>query len=88
MGRIKTGINNEDFPGLRFETQIPVQTQIRINTIFTLATKYLMIIKKDNLYLHLKTFWKHLVSSCCVTSFLRRFPAGLTFLVLQWSLFT
>ena len=56
MGRIKTAIINENFPGLRFETQIPVQTQILINTIFTLATKHLMIIKKDNLYLHLKTF--------------------------------
>ena len=36
--------------------QFHIQTHIRINTIFTLATKHLMIIKKDNLYLHLKTF--------------------------------
>ena len=29
---------------------------IRLNTILTLATKHLMIINKDNLYLHLKGF--------------------------------
>ena len=29
---------------------------IRINTIFTLLTKHLMIINKDNLCLHLKAF--------------------------------
>ena len=31
---------NKNFPGHRFETQIYIQTQIRINTIFTLATKH------------------------------------------------
>ena len=55
---------------------------IQINTIFTLLTKHLMIINKDNLYLHLKAFQKHSVSSCCVTSFLRRCPTNLTFLAL------
>ena len=54
--RNTTEIFGENFPGHGFETQIHIHTQIRINTIFTLATKHLMIIKKDNLYLHLKTF--------------------------------
>ena len=31
-------------------------TQIRLNTIMTLATKHLMVINKDNLYLQLKVF--------------------------------
>ena len=39
----------ENFPGHRFETQIHIQTQIRLNTILTLATKHFMIINKDNL---------------------------------------
>ena len=55
----------ENFLGHRFETQIHIQTQIRLNTILTLATNYLMIINKDNLYIHLKAFYKNLVSSCC-----------------------
>ena len=46
----------ENFPGHRFETQIHIQTQIRLNTILTLAAKHLMIINKDNLYLYLKVF--------------------------------
>ena len=33
--------------------QTDFQTQIRLNTILTLATKHLMIINKDQLYLHL-----------------------------------
>ena len=45
---------DENFPGLRFETQIHIQTQIRLNTIVTSATKHLMIANKNNLYLHLK----------------------------------
>ena len=57
-------------------------TQIRLNTIMTLATKHLMVINKDNLYLQLKVFYKHSVSSCCVTSFFRHCPANSTFLVL------
>ena len=48
------GQNN--FPGHRFETQIHIQTQIRTNTTLPLATKHLMIINKDNLYLNLKVF--------------------------------
>ena len=36
--------------------QIHIQTQIRLNTILALATKDLMIINKNNPYLHLKTF--------------------------------
>ena len=72
----------------RFETQIHIQRHIRIITIFTLVTKHLMIVNKDNLYLHFKFFWEHLVLSCCVTPFLRRYPANLAFLVLQWSFFT
>ena len=40
---------NENFPGHRIETQIHIQTQIPLNTIFTLATKHLMITDKDNL---------------------------------------
>ena len=48
-----------NFPGHRFSWtqirgQIHIQTQIRLNRLLTLATKHLMIIKKDNLYLHLK----------------------------------
>ena len=45
---------DENFPGHRFETQIHIQTQIRLNTIVTSATKHLMIANKNNLYLHLK----------------------------------
>ena len=48
--------DHESFPGNRFKTQIHIQAHIRINTIFTLGTKHLMIINKNNLYLHLKTF--------------------------------
>ena len=44
----------ENFPGHRFETQIHIQTQIRLNTIVTSATKHLIIANKNNLYLHLK----------------------------------
>ena len=57
---------NENFPEHIFETQIHIQTQIRINTIFILATKHLMVVNQDNLYLHLKAFLKHWVLSCCV----------------------
>ena len=64
------GQNN--FPGHRFATQIHIQTQIRTNTPLPLATKHLMIINKDNLYLNLKIFQKHLVSSFCVTLFFGR----------------
>ena len=46
----------ENFPGHRFETQIHIQTEIRLTTILTLATKHLMIINKDNFYLHVKAF--------------------------------
>ena len=46
----------ENFPGHRFETQVHIQIQIRLNMIFTLATKHLMIINKNNLNLHLKAF--------------------------------
>ena len=46
----------ENFPGHRFETQIHIQTQIRLNDILSLATKHLMIINKDNICLHLKAF--------------------------------
>ena len=74
----------ENFAGHKFETQVHIQTQIRLNPIFTLATKHLMIINKDNLYLHLKAFEKHLVSSCCVTSFFRRWPVNPTFLTLPF----
>ena len=42
------GQNN--FPGHRLETQI------RTNTTLPLATKHLMIINMDNLYLNLKVF--------------------------------
>ena len=47
---------DENFLGHRFEIQIHIQTQIWLNTIFTVATKHLTIIDKGNLYLHLKTF--------------------------------
>ena len=40
----------------QIQDKIHVQTQIRLNTILTLATKHFMIINKDNLYLHLKVF--------------------------------
>ena len=53
---VVTRISHENFPGHRFERQIHIQTQIRLNTVLTLATKHLMIIYKDNLYLHLKAF--------------------------------
>ena len=46
----------ENFPGRRFETRIHIQTEIRLTTILTLANKHLMIINKDNFYLHLKAF--------------------------------
>ena len=52
----KTQKIDENFPGHRFETQIHIQTQIRLNTILTLATKPDYEINKDNLYLHLKAF--------------------------------
>ena len=48
------GQNN--FPRHRLETQIHIQTQIRTNMTLPLATKHLMIINKDNLYLNLKVF--------------------------------
>ena len=51
-----SGKYNENFPGHRFESQILIQTQIRLNPISTLATKHLLIIKKNNLYLRLKVF--------------------------------
>ena len=51
-----TNKNNENFPGHRLGTQIHIQTQIRLNTILTFATKHLMITNKDNLYLHPKAF--------------------------------
>ena len=41
------------FAGHIFETQIHVQTQIRLNTILTLATKHLLSINEDNVYLPL-----------------------------------
>ena len=41
----------ENFPGHRFEAQIHIHTQIRLNTIFMLATKHLII---TYLYVHLK----------------------------------
>ena len=37
---------DENFPGHRFETQIHIQTHIRLNTILTLVTKN-VIIKND-----------------------------------------
>ena len=46
----------ENFAGQIFETQIHIQTQIRRNAILTLATKHLMIINKDNVYLHQQAF--------------------------------
>ena len=49
-------LSYETFPGHRFETQIHIQAQIQIKTIFTLATKHLMVINKDNLYMVLKAF--------------------------------
>ena len=52
----KISKNNENFPGHRFETQIHIQTRIRLNTVLTLATKHLMIINKNNLYLQFKAF--------------------------------
>ena len=36
----------ENFPGHRFETQIHIQTQIRLNTILTLATKHKRLLTK------------------------------------------
>ena len=47
---------HENFPGHRFRTYIPIQTQIWLYMILTLATKHLMIINKDNHYLHLNVF--------------------------------
>ena len=47
---------SEKCPGQRFETHTHIQTWIRLNTILTLATKRLMIINKDNLYLYLQAF--------------------------------
>ena len=79
---LRTSKNYENFPGHRFETQV------RLNTILIIGTKRLMITNKNNLYFYLKAFQKHLVSSCCVTLFLRRCPTNLTFLVLQQSFFT
>ena len=52
----KTQKIDENFSGHRFETQVHVQTQIRLNMILTLATKHDYEINKDNLYLHLKAF--------------------------------
>ena len=70
---IKCHYTNENFPGHRFETQIHFQTQIRLNTILTLATKHLLIINKNTyIYLHLKIFQRNLISNCCVTSFFCR----------------
>ena len=51
-----SGKYNENFPGHRFESPILIQTQIRLNPISTLATKHLLIIEKNNLYLRLKVF--------------------------------
>ena len=39
----------ENFPGHRLEGQIHIWTQIRLYTILTLATKHLIIIKKNPL---------------------------------------
>ena len=64
-----------------------VLTRIRLNTVFNMATKYWLIIYKENLYLYFKAFLKNLVSSCCVTSFSHLCPANPTFLVLQWPIF-
>ena len=47
---------SEKCPGQRLETHTHIQTGIRLNTILTLATKRLMIINKDNLYLYLRAF--------------------------------
>ena len=47
-----------------------------------------MIINKDNLYLHVRSFQKHLFPSCCVTSFFSRCPDYPTFRLLQWSFVT
>ena len=41
---------NEVFHGQRFETQIRIQTQIRLNRILTLAIKYFTIIKITSIY--------------------------------------
>ena len=53
---MKIFMDHENFHGHIFETQIHIQTQIRLNTILTLATKQLMVIDTDNLYYHLKVF--------------------------------
>ena len=79
---------NETFPGHRLETQIHIQTQIQLDMILTLATNHLMVINKNKLYIHLKAFYKNLVLSCCVTSFLGCCPVNLTFLALQCPLFS
>ena len=52
----KSRKSQENFPGHRFETQMHVQTQMRLNTILTLAAKRLMTINKHNPYLHLNRF--------------------------------
>ena len=39
----------------RFKFRL-IHIHIRLNTILTLATKHLMIINKDNLYLQLKAY--------------------------------
>ena len=44
-----------------------------------LATKHFLAITKNNLYFHLQTFEKNLVSSCCVMSFLHRSLVNATF---------
>ena len=41
---------NEVFPGQRFETQIRIQTQIRLSRILTLAIKCFMITKISSMY--------------------------------------
>ena len=53
---LKDVFSYENFPGHRFKRQIHIQTQIRLNTILTLGTKHLILINKDNLYLHFKDF--------------------------------
>ena len=47
---------SEKCPRQRFETHTHILTRIRLNAILTLATKRLMIINKDNLYLYLQAF--------------------------------
>ena len=54
----------------QIQDTVSYSDKAQLNKVLILANKHLLIVNKDNLYLHPKTFEKN--SSCCVTSFSRR----------------